>query len=130
MDTITHYLQTLRRKVFFNDIRLFFWKMYFVFIVFLFVIIILESLLYLSILQRKAIVFGFSGFSIAVIFSTMIYGIFVFSDRIKKYQLSTLALEVGKAGMKKKDMLLNAYQLENQKESSYSLDLEQSFMRL
>ena len=102
MDTITHYLQTLRRKVFFNDIRLFFWRMYFVFIVFLFVIIILESLLYLSILQRKAIFFGFFGFSIAVIFSTMIYGIFVFSDRIKKYQLSTLALEVGKAGMKKK----------------------------
>ena len=128
MDTITHYLQTLRRKVFFNDIRLFFWRMYFVFIVFLFVIIILESLLYLSILQRKAIVFGFSGFSIAVIFSTMIYGIFVFSDRIKKYQLSTLALEAGEAGMEKKDMLLNAYQLENQKESSYSLDLEKSFI--
>ena len=65
-----------------------------------------------------------------IVSSYIIYGFLVFRDKIKKYQLSTLALKAGKATMKKEDMLLNAYQLENQKDSSGSPDLEQSFISI
>ena len=128
MNTITTYLQTLRKNVFFNDSKLLFWKAYLTLIVFVFIAIMFESLLYLSILNRKIIVYGFSLLSVVIVSSYIIYGFLVFRDKIKKYQLSTLALKAGKATMKKEDMLLNAYQLENQKDSSGSRDLEQSFI--
>ena len=116
MNTITTYLQTLRKNVFFNDSKLLFWKAYLTLIVFVFIAIMFESLLYLSILNRKIIVYGFSLLSVVIVSSYIIYGFLVFRDKIKKYQLSTLALKAGKATMKKEDMLLNAYQLENQKD--------------
>ena len=130
MNTITTYLQTLRKNVFFNDSKLLFWKAYLTLIVFVFIAIMFESLLYLSILNRKIIVYGFSLLSVVIVSSYIIYGFLVFRDKIKKYQLSTLALKAGKATMKKEDMLLNAYQLENQKDSSGSPDLEQSFISI
>ena len=130
MNTITTYLQTLRKNVFFNDSKLFFWKAYLTLIVFVFITIMFESLLYLSILNRKIIIYGFSLLSVVILSSYIIYGFLVFRDKIKKYQLSTLALKAGKATMKKEDMLLNAYQLENQKDSSGSPDLEQSFISI
>ena len=84
MNTITTYLQTLRKNVFFNDSKLLFWKAYLTLIVFVFIAIMFESLLYLSILNRKIIVYGFSLLSVVIVSSYIIYGFLVFRDKIKK----------------------------------------------
>ncbi|MEC9475047.1 MAG: hypothetical protein VX746_03895, partial [Candidatus Neomarinimicrobiota bacterium] len=78
--------------------------------------------------MRKSILFSSSIILAVSIISYLIYALMAMQNLIKRYQLTTIALIIGRLVYKKEDMLLNAYQLENTKEFSGSSELQQSFI--
>jgi len=129
MIAITHYLKRIRKKILFSKINLFFWKIYGLFISLFLTILMLENVFYLSLEVRKNILF-FSTFTAAsIILVYLIYILIANNDLINKYKLSTIALNIGNYSFIKKDIILNAYQLENSKDQIGSLDLQKSFIK-
>ena len=85
MNTITTYLQTLRKNVFFNDSKLLFWKAYLTLIVFVFITINMSMVLgLLPIVGSPLPIMSYGGSSML---ATMIgFGI-VMSARVHNQQL-------------------------------------------
>ena len=50
----------------------------------------------------------------------LIYILIAHNNVIKKYKLSTIALNIGEYSFDRKDMILNAFQLENSKNQTGS----------
>ena len=128
MESITRSLKKIRSSLLFFDLRLLLWIVYVALIVFFTSLIMVENIFYLSMSVRKSILYLTCAFLTISTFSFLIYILLAQKDLIKRHQLSTIALMVGRLIFKKADMLLNAYQLENSEKSSASLELQKSFI--
>ena len=128
MESITRSLKKIRSSLLFFDLRLLLWIVYVALIVFFTSLIMVENIFYLSMSVRKSILYLTCAFLTISTFSFLIHILLAQKDLIKRHQLSTIALMVGRLIFKKADMLLNAYQLENSEKSSASLDLQKSFI--
>ena len=128
MESITRSLKKIRSSLLFFDLRLLLWIVYAALIIFFTSLIMVENIFYLSMSVRKSILYLTCAFLTISTFSFLIYILLAQKDLIKRHQLSTIALMVGRLIFKKADMLLNAYQLENSEKSSASLELQKSFI--
>ena len=127
--TITHYLKSIRKKILFSNLNVFFWRIYVLFIALFLFSLVLENIFYLSVEVRENILF-LSTFSLSsIILVYLFYSILANNDLIKNYKLSTIALKIGNYSFAKKDMILNAFQLENSKDQIGSIDLQKSFIK-
>ncbi len=125
---ITNYLKSTRKKILFSNLNVFFWRIYVLFIALFLFTLILENIFYLSAEVRKNTLF-LSTFSLSsIILVYLFYNILANNDLIKNYKLSTIALIIGNYSFAKKDMILNAFQLERSKDQIGSIDLQKSFI--
>ena len=126
--TIKNYLKSIRKKILFSKINLFFWKIYGLFVALFLIILLLENVFYFSPETRQNIFFFsvFTASSIIIVY--LIYILIANNDFLKNYKLSTIALKIGKYSFDRKDMILNAFQLENNKNQTGSLELQKSFI--
>ena len=126
--TISNYLKNIRKKVLRSKINLFFWKIYALLVALFLAVLMLENIFYFSLGARQKILFStiFAASSIIVIY--LIYILIAHNDVIKKYKLSNIALKIGGYSFDRKDMILNAFQLENSDNQTGSLELQKSFI--
>ena len=126
--TISNYLKNIRKKVLLSKINLFFWKIYALFVALFLAVLMLENVFYFSLETRQKILFSTIFAASSIILVYLIYILIAHNDVIKKYKLSTIALNIGEYSFTRKDMILNAFQLENSKNQTGSLELQKSFI--
>ena len=127
--TISNYLKNIRKKVLRSKINLFFWKIYALFVALFLAVLMLENVFYFSLETRQKILFSTISAASSIILVYLIYILIAHNNVIKKYKLSTIALNIGEYSFNRKDMILNAFQLENSKNQTGSLDLQNSFIK-
>ena len=127
--TLTDQLKSIRKKILFSNLSLFFWKIYGFSIVLFLGVLMLENIFYLSVEARKNFLFFSTFTALSCIIAYLVYIAIASRDLIGSYKLSTIALKIGNYSFNKKDMLLNAFQLENSSDQIGSLDLQRSFIK-
>ena len=126
--TIVNYLKKARTRILFSNLILFFWKIYSFLIALFLIILMMESIFYLSPEVRSSFLLLSISTASLVILAYSIYIFIAANNFNKKYKLSSIAIKIGNYSFDKKDVLLNAFQLESSKNQAGSLDLQNSFI--
>ena len=126
--TISNYLKNIRKKVLRSKINLFFWKIYALLVALFLAVLMLENIFYFSLGTRQKILFSTIFAASSIILVYLIYILIAHNDVIKKYKLANIALKIGGYSFDRKDMILNAFQLENSNNQTGSLELQKSFI--
>ncbi|MFQ6677639.1 MAG: DUF4175 family protein [Fidelibacterota bacterium] len=128
MNSIEKQLNRLLRIFLLRDAQTTAWIIYSLLLTIIFIAISVESIFYFSpTIRFGALKLGFILFSI-FIFSSIIYLLLAFNNRINRYRKSTLARVAGQIAFPKEDTIINALQLERTLASSTSRELSQSFV--
>ena len=86
--TITDYLKSIRKKILFSNLNVFFWSIYVLFIALFLFSLVLENIFYLSVEVRENILF-LSTFSLSsIILVYLFYIILANNDLIKNYKFT------------------------------------------
>ena len=101
--TLTDQLKSIRKKILFSNLSLFFWKIYGFSIVLFLGVLMLENIFYLSVEARKNFLFFSTFTAFSYIIAYLVYIAIASRDLIGSYKLSTIALKIGNYSFNKKE---------------------------
>ncbi|GIS72964.1 MAG: hypothetical protein CM1200mP10_25410 [Candidatus Neomarinimicrobiota bacterium] len=128
MPSITNHLKRIRREALQNDLIKLAWAAYTFILLILFIAIGVEAVFYLSSALTDNIKNN-CGANFSGIVSLFIVNALIEQNKIKRYSWSKLARSAGKLAFPKSDVVINAYQLEQSKNTYTSNSLSKSYIQ-
>ena len=129
MKTVKEYLLVIRFEAIKADLKYILWHIYSTSIIIFISALTIENIFYLSSSIRVKVWISLAVIFIIFITLLTVVSIQIKNNRLKRYKLEFIAKNTGKFAFSKQDNLINALQIENSKETLYSEDLSNSFIK-
>mgnify|MGYP006169728041 FL=1 len=129
MKTVKEYLLVIRFEAIKADLKYILWHIYSTSIIIFISALTIENIFYLSSSIRVKVWISLAVIFIIFITLLTVVSIQIKNNRFKRYKLEFIAKNTGKFAFSKQDNLINALQIENSKETLYSEDLSNSFIK-
>ena len=129
MKTVKEYLLVIRFEAIKADLKYILWRIYSTSIIIFISALTIENIFYLSSSIRVKVWISLAVIFIIFITLLTVVSIQIKNNRLKRYKLEFIAKNTGKFAFSKQDNLINALQIENSKETLYSEDLSNSFIK-
>ena len=129
MKTVKEYLLRIRFEAIKADLKKILWRIYSSSIIIFISALTIENVFYLSSSIRVKVLISIAVIFIIFITLLTLVSIQIKNNRFKRYKLEFIAKNTGKFAFSKQDTLINALQIENSKETLYSKDLSNTFIK-